>query len=88
MHAFCGRLQESVHKYAIGYHRALRDEAARKSEILSIRGIGKSRAKALFDTFKTVENIKKASAEDLMGVSGITWELAQNIRDYFEGEGL
>ena len=88
MHAFCGRLQESVHKYAIGYHRALRDEAARKSEILSIRGIGKSRAKVLFDTFKTVENIKKASAEDLMGVSGITWELAQNIRDYFEGEGL
>lgn len=84
VYAFCGRLQESVHKYAIGYHRALRDEAARKSEVLSIPGIGKSRAKSLFDRFKTVESLKKATAEELMSVKGITWELAQNILDYFK----
>ena len=84
VHAFCGRLQESVHRYAIGYHRSLRDEAARKSEILSIRGVGKAKAKALFDRFKTVEAIKKASVEELLSVSGISWEIAQNIKDFFE----
>lgn len=84
VHAFCGRLQESVHRYAIGYHRSLRDEAARKSEILSIRGVGKAKAKALFDRFKTVDAIKKASVEELLSVSGISWEIAQNIKDFFE----
>ncbi len=77
--AFCGRLQESVHKYAIGYHRALRDEAARRSELLKISGLGKVKVKALFDKFKTVEKMKKASKEELMTVPGITEGLALKI---------
>ena len=77
--AFCGRLQESVHKYAIGYHRALRDEAARRSDLLKISGLGKVKVKALFDKFKTVEKMKKASKEELMTVPGITEGLALKI---------
>lgn len=82
--SFCGRLQESVHKYAIGYHRSLRDEAARKSELLQISGIGKVKIKALFDKFKTVENIKKASIDELANVSGITRDLAIKIKTNLE----
>ena len=72
-------MQESVHKYAIGYHRALRDEAARRSELLKISGLGKVKVKALFDKFKTVEKMKKASKEELMTVPGITEGLALKI---------
>ena len=46
---------------------------------MNISGLGKVKVKALFDKFKTVEKMKKASKEDLMSVQGITEALALKI---------
>lgn len=81
--AFCGNLQEEVHRYAISYHKKLRDIQSQQSELCEIEGIGKTRAKNLFLHFKSIEKIKNATVEDLSEVRGITEKLAENIIDYF-----
>ena len=81
--AFCGNLQEEVHRYAISYHKKLRDIQARQSELFEIDGVGKTRAKNLFLHFKSIEKIKNASVEELKTVKGITDSVARNIKKYF-----
>ena len=84
--AFCGRLQEEVHRYAIEYHRNLRDRLTQQTRLMQIEGIGKIKAKDLFLKFKSIEKIAAASEEELCSVKGITHALAQRIRDELGNE--
>lgn len=74
------RFQDTVHDTAITYHRKLRDKEIRKSELDNIEGIGEIRKKELLKKFKTVNNIKNASIEELTGVKGITTEIANRLK--------
>ncbi|MBR6253476.1 MAG: excinuclease ABC subunit UvrC [Clostridia bacterium] len=74
-------MQDEVHDTAISYHRKLREEKIRKSELDEIPGIGEKRKKALMDKFKSVKRIKEASIEELCKVDGITRELAIKIKN-------
>lgn len=78
--AFCGRLQEEVHRYAIEYHRNLRDRLTQQTRLTQIDGIGKKRAKDLFLKFKSVEKIAEADIEELCTVKGISPALAERIK--------
>ena len=71
--------QDTVHDTAITYHRKIRDKELTKSELDNIKGIGEMKKKALLKKFGSVENIKKASIEELMEVKGINRELAEDI---------
>ena len=82
--AFCGNLQEEVHRYAIAYHKKLRDEQEKRSELYEIEGVGKTRAKNLFLHFKSFEKIKNATVEDLSAVKGVSPALAEKIHEYFK----
>lgn len=79
---FLERVQEEVHKSAIGYHRKLRSKALSKSELDNIKGIGEARKSALMKAFGSVENIKKASLDELLEV--VDKRSAQAISDYFK----
>ena len=74
-------LQDEVHNTAINYHRKLREQTIRKSELDDIVGIGEKRKKALLEKFKSVKRIKDASIEELCEVDGITRELAIKIKN-------
>ena len=74
--------QDSVHDTAIGYHRKLRDESMIKSKLDEIPGIGTAKKALLLKKFGSVENISKASIEDLMKIKGIKENLAQKILQY------
>ena len=78
--AFCGRLQEEVHRYAIEYHRNLRDKLTQQSRLTQVEGIGKAKAKDLFLRFKSVENVANATVEELCEVKGISPALAERIK--------
>ena len=79
---FLERVQEEVHKSAIGYHRKLRSKALSKSELDDIKGIGEVRKAALMKAFKSVDNIKKASVEELLKV--VDKRSAYAIVEYFK----
>ena len=72
--------QDTVHDTAISYHRKIRDKALIKSELDSIEGIGEVKKKALLKQFGSVEKIRAASVEELMGVKGINKILAESIK--------
>lgn len=71
------RMQDEVHRFAITYHRKLRDQSMTKSVLDTVEGIGPKRKKALFKHFKSMKNIKEATIEELAQV--IPEQVAKNL---------
>lgn len=76
-------IQDEVHRFAIGYHRRKHAKRSLSMSLTQIDGVGEKRAKELLRTFKTIERIKNASLEELMGVKGMTKPAAQAVYDYY-----
>ena len=77
------RIRDEAHRFAITFHRSLRQKRQTHSKLLAIEGVGEKRVKALFDAFKNIENIRSAAVEDLLLVKGIDRRAAENIYNYF-----
>lgn len=77
------RVRDESHRYAITFHRSLRNKNAIVSELSKIPLIGKKKEIALLEYFRDINKIKNASVEELMEVEGISKVLANNIYDYF-----
>ena len=83
LYRFVASIQEEVHNYAITYHRSLRNKSLTKSSLDDIPGVGEKRKKALLSHFKSIEDIKNASVEELSKVEGLNKSVAENIYDHF-----
>jgi excinuclease ABC subunit C len=73
------RVRDEAHRFAITYHRKLREKRAVHSELDDIPGIGETRKKALLRYFGSVGKIKVATAEELAAVAGMTRKAAEEI---------
>ncbi len=80
------QIQDEVHRFAIEYHRKKHTKSALQNSLTKINGIGEKKAKNLIIKFKTIENIGKASEEELSFVQGITKDNAKEIYKTFHGE--
>jgi excinuclease ABC subunit C len=80
---FIGTIQEEVHRFAVDYHRGVRDKKSLNSVLDGIPGIGPAKRNALLAHFGSVENIKNADEDALAQVPGITEKIAKGIREYF-----
>ncbi len=78
-------IQDEVHRYAIGYHRQMRKKNTISTTLVSIPGVGQTRAKNLLKHFKTVSAIRGADLEELEGAPGMTKPAAKNVYEYFHG---
>lgn len=63
--SFIGNIQEETHRFAITYHRSLRSNRLRYSELDKIPGIGPKRKQDLLKTFKSLTAIKEAALPEL-----------------------
>lgn len=77
------RIQDEVHRFSIEYHKKLRGKAQIQSILDDIPGIGKERKKILIQHFKSVENLKTASLEEIEQVDGIPKNVAGSIYQFF-----
>lgn len=84
LYRFVASIQEEVHNYAITYHRSLRNKALTKSVLDDIQGIGEKRKKSLLTHFKSIEDIKGASFEELLEVEGMNKSSAENVYNFFK----
>lgn len=80
------KIQDEVHRFAIGYHRQQRKKSTISSTLLSIEGIGESRAKALMKHFRTVGAISEATLSELELAPGVSKPAARKVFVYFHGE--
>lgn len=77
------KVQEEVHRYAISFHRSLRNKRMFKSELDGIPEIGPKRKRALLEYFKDISKIKEADIETLSKVPSMTKKSAKSLYDYF-----
>jgi excinuclease ABC subunit C len=77
------RIQDEVHRFSIEYHKKLRSKEQIQSLLDDIKGVGKERKKVLMQHFKSVENLRQASLEEIEQVGGIPIDIAGNIYHYF-----
>ena len=77
------RIQDEAHRFAIEYHRSLRSKSQVKSVLDEIPGVGPARRKALMRHFKSIEDVKNATVEELCRVPEIPVNVAEQIVGFF-----
>lgn len=79
-------VRDESHRFAITFQKSLRQKDAVTSELTHIDLVGKKKVNILYDHFKSLDNIKSASIEELSSVEGIGDTIAKNIFDYFHSD--
>jgi excinuclease ABC subunit C len=82
----CTRIQDEVHRFAISYQRSKHKEQSFALEITRIKGIGEKKAAKLLTTFKTKEELKKATPEAIAKAAGVNIELANEVFEFIQNE--
>ena len=77
------RIQDEAHRFAIEYHRSLRSREQVHSILDDIPGIGDTRRKSLLRKFKSVENIRDASEEELAQTESMNARSARQVYEFF-----
>ena len=75
------RIRDEVHRFAVGYHRRLRDKRTFLSPLEKIPGIGKKRRLELLRHFDGIEAIKHATIEQIARIKGFDTTMAQRLLD-------
>ncbi len=80
---FLDKVRDEAHRFAITYHRKLRDKEYYKSPLDEIPGIGTARKRALMKCFGSIEGIRNATIEQLIEISKLPPKQANEIYHYF-----
>ncbi len=75
------QIDEEAHRFAITYHRKLRDKNTFVSPLVEIPGIGPKRKQALLKQFGSLDGIRQASLEELAAVPGMTRKAAEELKN-------
>lgn len=73
------RIQDEVHRFSVSFMHSRHKKKTYKSELTAVRGIGDKKAAKLMVHFKTIENLKKATAEELAKAAGVNDEIGQQL---------
>lgn len=77
--ALVTRIQDEVHRYSVSFMHSRHKKKTYSSELLTVKGIGEKKAAKLFTRYKTIGNLKKASAEELAQTAGVNLTVAQEL---------
>jgi excinuclease ABC subunit C len=75
------QVRDEAHRFAITFHRSLREKRTLQTELDLIKGIGKKRAQELLEVFGSVQGVRFASEDQLAEVTG--GKTARRIKEYF-----
>lgn len=83
LYHYLGRIQEEVHRFAITYHREIRNRGMNTSELDKVEGVGEKRRNQLLRHFGSIEAIKEADLDSLLNVPSMNEKVAKNLIEYF-----
>ena len=72
-------LRNEAHRFAITHHRKLRSKSTIESQLDHIKGLGQQKKILLLEHFQSVENIKKATTQEIGQLKGFNQILAERI---------
>lgn len=73
------RLRDEAHRFAITYHKSLRDKAIRESVLDEVSGIGEAKKMKLLKKFKSVYGIARAEVGEIAAIAGVNETIAQEV---------
>jgi excinuclease ABC subunit C len=76
------RIRDEAHRFAITYHRKVRQKAGMQSALDSVPGIGPKRKRALLRKFGSVKGIREAPLDEIAATVGFTRRLAEKVKEY------
>jgi excinuclease ABC subunit C len=78
--------RDEAHRFAIEFHRSLRDKRTLQTELTNVAGIGEKTAQKLLVQFGSVEGVRTALEADLVKSVGV--KTTQILRAYFAEQEL
>ena len=79
------QVRDESHRFAITFHRELRDKAMTVSMLDEVEGVGPTRKRAIMRHFGSMKRLRAASAEDIAAVKGVPADVAQAVFDTLRG---
>jgi len=73
------QVRDESHRFAITYHRELRDKAMTRSVLDDVEGVGPKRKKALLRHFGSLKRMREATVEEIAEVPGVPDDVARNV---------
>ena len=77
-------IRDEAHRFAITYHRKLREQSSLASVLDEVVGLGEKRKQALLKHFPDLDAIKHASVEQLVQVKGMNRVVAERVLVHFK----
>ena len=77
------KVRDEAHRFALSYHKKLRDKNMTRSILDGIKGIGEKKREHILEEYSTVEELKALGIADLLKIKGLSYKDAVNIFDSF-----
>lgn len=78
------KIQDEVHRFAISYMKSKHTKNSYNYELTKVRGIGVKKAQKLMIEYKTLEMLKKATADELAKTAGVNINIAKDLYEYIQ----
>ena len=75
------QVRDESHRFAITFHRELRDKAMTASVLDDVEGVGPKRKKLIMKHFGSMKRLRAASVDDIAAVDGVPADVARNVFD-------
>jgi len=75
------KIRDETHRFAIKYHRNLRDKNMIRPLLDSVKGIGEKKKDYIYEKYNSIEELQDLSVKELADIKGLTYKDAQNIFD-------
>ncbi|HXW68270.1 MAG TPA: excinuclease ABC subunit UvrC, partial [Dissulfurispiraceae bacterium] len=75
------KIRDEVHRFAISFHRKLRDKKLMDSPLTRIPGIGSKRRIELLRHFGSLDGIRSATTEDILNIKGFNRKIAERLKE-------
>lgn len=76
------QVRDESHRFAITFHRELRDKAMTRSALDDVPGVGPKRRRALMRRFGSMKRLRAASEEEIAATPGVPAEVARAVFQY------
>ena len=73
------KIRDEAHRFAVSFHRKLRDKRLMESPLKKIPGIGEKRRLALLRHFGSIEGVRRAGIDDIAGIKGFNRKTAEKL---------
>jgi excinuclease ABC subunit C len=80
------QVRDEAHRFAITYHRKLREKRTFQTELTNIPGVGKKTAIKLLEKFGSAQGVREASEPELVTVVGL--KAMKSVVNYFKDQQL